>query len=303
MTSAALAQPDPPWPAPAKLNLILHVTGRRPDGYHLLQTVFQFLDLADTLEFRVRTDGAITLAGNQPEIPVETDLIYRAARLLQQRTGTAAGADIRLSKRIPVGGGLGGGSSDAATTLVALDHYWKTGLSKRELASLGLSLGADVPVFVAGHAAFAEGVGELLTPIDPPEKWYVVAHPGVGIPTSAVFNDPDLTRNTPPITIRDFLGGAGLNDCEAVVRKRYPEVAHLIDWLGERAPARLTGTGACVFAACPDAAGAGKILAELPARWQGLVARGVNRSPLLDRLALATGAADTRRRNEAVTDV
>ncbi|HLB31208.1 MAG TPA: 4-(cytidine 5'-diphospho)-2-C-methyl-D-erythritol kinase, partial [Gammaproteobacteria bacterium] len=274
----------------------------RADGYHLLQTVYQFLDFADALEFQVRADGAITLAGNSPEIPVESDLIYRAARLLQQRTGTESGADIRLHKRIPIGGGLGGGSSDAATTLVALDRYWKTGLDTRELASLGLSLGADVPVFVTGRAAFAEGVGELLTVIDPPEKWYVVAHPGIGISTAAVFNDPELTRNTPAITIRDFLGGSGLNDCEAVVRKRHPEVAQLIDWLGERAPSRLTGTGACVYAACPDKASAGKILAELPVRWQGFIAKGVNRSPLLDRLALAASEAGIRSRNEAVTD-
>lgn len=302
MTSASITQPDPPWPAPAKLNLILHVTGRRPDGYHLLQTVFQFLDFTDTLEFQVRTDGVITLTGNRPEIPAETDLIYRAARLLQQKTGTTAGMDIRLHKRIPIGGGLGGGSSDAATTLVALDQYWHTGMSIRELAALSLILGADVPVFVSGRAAFAEGVGELLTPFDPAEKWYVVAHPGISISTAAVFNDPDLTRNTPAITIRDFLGGVGLNDCEAVVRKRYPEVSQLIDWLGERVQARLTGTGACVYGACPDEASAGRILRDLPDCWQGFIAKGVNHSPLLERLALATGRAGTRSRDEAVTD-
>ena len=279
----------PPWPAPAKLNLFLHITGRRPDGYHLLQTVFQFLDHGDTLEFQMRDDNLITLAGNHVDIPAAEDLIYRAALLLQQWTGIRRGADIRLQKRLPIGGGLGGGSSDAATTLVALNHYWNAGLSIPELSKLGLTLGADVPVFILGRAAWAEGVGEQLTPIDPPELWYVVARPRISIPTAEIFAAGDLTRNTPAITIRDFLEGAGVNDCEPVVRRLYPEVAQLIDWLGKRAPSRLTGTGVCVFATCSEEAPARKIMAELPDQWPGFVARGVNRSPLVDRLKLETG--------------
>ena len=303
MVAAASPRASQSWPAPAKLNLFLHITGRRPDGYHLLQTVFQFLDHGDTLEFQMRDDDLITLSGNHMEIPAAEDLIYRAAKLLQQWTGIRRGADIRLQKRLPIGGGLGGGSSNAATTLAALNHYWNTGLSIPDLSKLGLTLGADVPVFVLGRAAWAEGVGEQLTPIDPPESWYLVARPGISIPTAEIFAAGDLTRNTPAITIRDFLGGAGVNDCEPVVRRLYPEVAQLIDWLGKRAPARLTGTGVCVFAACPDEATARRILAELPGQWPGFVARGVNRSPLVDRLKLETDLAEGgRTRAKAATE-
>ena len=279
------------WPAPAKLNLFLHITGRRADGYHNLQTVFQFLDYADELAFQPRSDSRVTLAGNDPAIPADRDLAVRAAHALQAETGTGLGVDIRLHKRLPIGGGVGGGSSNAATTLVALDWLWGLGLGTERLARLGLGLGADVPVFVYGRAAWAEGVGEVLTPVEPAEDWYVVANPGVHLSTAEVFNAPDLTRNSPAITIRDFLGGAGRNDCEALVRRTCPEVDRLISWMEAYAPARLTGTGSCVFCRFDDAQQANELVANLPQPWQGFVARGRNRSPLLDKLDRVTRAA------------
>jgi len=211
-----------PWPAPAKLNLFLHVVGRRPDGYHELQTVFQLIDLADELEFELRDDGRLRRLAGPAEVEPDRDLSLRAAQLLQASTGTPLGADIRVRKRIPLGGGLGGGSSDAATTLVALNALWGTGLSPTQLAALGLGLGADVPVFVHGHSAWAEGVGECLTPLELPERWFAVIRPRVAVATAEVFQAPELTRNSPRITIRGFLEAGGRNDCEPVVAARWP---------------------------------------------------------------------------------
>ena len=276
------------WPAPAKLNLFLHITGRRPDGYHLLQTVFQFLDYADDLDFQSRADGRIKLSGNYYQIEPDQDLIVRAARRLQEVTGSKRGADITVRKQLPVRGGLGGGSSDAATTLVALNHIWDMGLELEQLATIGLELGADVPVFVRGRAAWAEGVGEKLTPIELPEPWFLVANPGVTVSTAAIFNAPDLTRTTPAITIRDFLTGAAVhNDCETVVRKYHPEVANLLNWMEEKAPARMTGTGACGFSAYATREQAVATLTAIPDPWRGFVARGRNQSPLLNKLEQA----------------
>jgi len=284
--------PDPAaWPAPAKLNLMLRIVGRRPDGYHLLQTVFQFLDRGDWLWFELRDDGLIERASEVPGVPAAADLTVRAARLLQQAAGVRRGVTIRIAKRLPLGGGLGGGSSDAATTLVALNHLWRTGLTLVELAELGLTLGADVPVFVHGRAAWAEGVGERLAPVDLAEPWFVVLVPACPVATGAVFNDPDLTRNSPPITITDFAAGLGGNDCEAVVYRRYPEVAAATRWLEQFGQARLTGTGACVFAVFPDGASADRVLAQLPAGCTGFVARGCNRSPLHEHLAWRPAAS------------
>lgn len=276
---------DRPWPAPAKLNLFLHITGRRPDGYHLLQTVFQFLDYSDELRFTLRSDGVIRRLNELPGVPAEKDLVVRAAQLLQQESGSPLGADIHLSKQLPMGGGLGGGSSDAATVLVALNHLWNAGLGVEELASLGLRLGADVPVFVHGLATWAEGVGEQFTPVELPEPWFVVLIPPVSVSTAEIFAASELTRNSPPITIRAFLAGEGGNVCEPVVRNRYPAVAAALDWLGQYGAARMTGTGACVFAAFDQEARAREVFAMRPAGWQGFVARGCNRSPLLERLA------------------
>lgn len=270
---------------------MLRVIGRRPDGYHLLQTVFQFLDRADWLWFEPRADGRIDREGDVPGVAADADLTVRAARLLQQTTGVRQGATIRVVKRLPLGGGVGGGSSDAATALIALNHLWGVGLTEPQLAELGLSLGADVPVFVRGRAAWAEGVGERLTPVALDEPWFVVLTPACGVPTRAVFEAPDLTRNSVPITISDFMAGAGGNDCEPVVYRRYPAVAAAARWLSAFAPARLTGTGACVFAAFPDAASAEEVLARRPASWSGFVARGCNRSPLHRVLARRQAAS------------
>jgi 4-diphosphocytidyl-2-C-methyl-D-erythritol kinase len=275
------------WPAPAKINLFLHVIGRRADGYHLLQTAFQFLDLCDRLDFERRADGRVCRQTDLPGVTEDDDLTVRAARLLKAQAGVDAGVSISVTKNLPVGGGIGGGSSDAATTLVALNHLWGLNLPVAALTSLGLTLGADVPIFIHGRAAFAEGVGEVLTDVTPPEPWYLLLKPACPVPTATVFRDPDLTRNTAPITIRDFLGGAGRNDCEPVVRRRFPEVGAALDWLAARRPARLTGTGACLFAACDDERQARDLCAEVPAPWHGHAVRGLNRSPLLDRLERA----------------
>jgi 4-diphosphocytidyl-2-C-methyl-D-erythritol kinase len=279
-----LGQPEP-WPAPAKLNLCLHIVGRRADGYHLLQSAMQLIDLCDELRFYKRPAGVIERVGDNADIPAESDLIVRAARLLATRYELFEGVGIEIQKRIPVQGGLGGGSSDAATVLVALNQLWRLGLKLEQLAALGLELGADVPVFVRGHSAWAEGVGEQLTPCDFPETVYLVVKPQTGVSTAAVFQDPELTRNSPVTTIRAFLAGGGRNDCSPVVRKRSGEIAEALDWLSEFGEARLTGTGACVFVAMPDGATARRAAARVPARWTGYVVRGLNRSPLLDRLA------------------
>jgi len=278
-----------PWPAPAKLNLFLHILGRRADGYHELQSCFQFVDLCDEISLQVRPDGEIRRLTDIVDVAAESDLCVRAARALQRASGTRLGVDISVSKRIPIGGGLGGGSSDAATCLVALNHLWHLNRSTDELAALGLELGADVPVFVRGRVAWAEGVGERITPLyaslAPPELNYLILKPNVFVGTAGVFQDPDLTRNTAPITIHGFLATGGRNDCLDVVRRRYPEVARAFEWLSRFGPARLTGTGACVFLACETEVRGREILREVPAAWTAYLARGLNDSPLLERLA------------------
>ena len=271
-------------PAPAKLNLFLHITGRRADGYHELQTLFQFLDHGDELGFALREDGEIHLRTPIDGVPHDSNLIVRAARLLQQESGTALGADIWLDKRLPMGGGIGGGSSDAATTLVGLNHLWQTGLDEDRLAALGLRLGADVPVFVRGRAAFAEGVGEQLQAVELNEPWFLVAVPQVFVSTAEVFSAPELTRNTPPIKVRSLLEGGGHNDCQPVVEARYPEVRNALILLNKFVPARLTGTGACVFGSFPNRDDADKVARQLPATLPSFVAQGRNISMLHRRL-------------------
>ncbi|MCP1620297.1 4-diphosphocytidyl-2-C-methyl-D-erythritol kinase [Pseudomonas sp. SLBN-26] len=271
-------------PAPAKLNLMLHILGRRPDGYHELQTLFQFLDHGDELGFSLREDGEIHLRTEVPGVPHDSNLIVRAARSLQQASGTRLGADIWLDKRLPMGGGIGGGSSDAATTLLGLDHLWRTHLGEERLAELGLALGADVPVFVGGRAAFAEGVGERLQPVTLEEPWFLVAVPQVFVSTAEVFTDPELTRNSAPINLRSLLEGGSRNDCQPVVEKRYPEVRNALMWLNKFTSARLTGTGACVFGSFPNRDDADKVARQLPATLPSFVAKGSNISMLHRRL-------------------
>ncbi len=274
------------WPAPSKLNLFLHVTGRRADGYHDLQTVFRLIDLADSIGITVREDGTIERASGPEGVAPDADLAVRAARALQAATGTRLGATLRIRKRIPMGGGLGGGSSDAATVLLALNRLWGCGLGTERLAELGLALGSDVPVFVQGRSAWGAGRGEQLTPVGLPACWYVIVHPGVQVPTAEIFQSPELTRNTPLITIRAFFESGGRNDCEPVVRARYPEVGEALDWLARIAPARLTGTGSCVFAEFQSAADAERHAARVPDRWRSFVARGLNTSTLHERLGI-----------------
>jgi 4-diphosphocytidyl-2-C-methyl-D-erythritol kinase len=273
-----------PWPAPAKLNLCLHIVGRRADGYHLLQSAMQFIDLKDELRFFRRPAGVIERVAGPPEIPADTDLTVRAARLLAARASTKVGVGIVIAKHIPIQGGLGGGSSDAATVLVALNRLWGVGLDADELAQLGLQLGADVPFFVGGQAAWAEGIGEQLTPVDFPDEHYLVVKPQAAVSTAEIFQAPELTRNSPITTIRAFLAEDGRNDCTATVRGRYPEIAEALDWLDEFGDARLTGTGACVFLPVADQTAARTLAALLDARWRGYSVRGLNRSPLLRRL-------------------
>jgi len=272
-------------PAPAKLNLMLHILGRRADGYHELQTLFQFLDYGDELTFRPRADGQIRLHTDLPGVDHDSNLIVRAARLLQARSGCTQGADIELSKRLPMGGGIGGGSSDAATTLLGLDHLWQTRLGEDTLAEIGLALGADVPVFVRGRAAFAEGVGEHLQPVELSEPWYLVIAPQVSVSTAEIFSDPELTRNTPAITVRSLLAGGGHNDCQQVVERRYPEVRNALSLLNKFVPARMTGTGACVFGSFPNKGEADKVCRQLPADLPAFVAQGRNISMLHRKLA------------------
>ncbi|MDX3773839.1 4-(cytidine 5'-diphospho)-2-C-methyl-D-erythritol kinase [Chromatiaceae bacterium AAb-1] len=272
-------------PAVAKLNLFLHITGRRPDGYHNLQTLFQMLDFGDDLHYRLRSDNRINLSCNQPALVNEQNLVLRAARLLQQHTGCTRGCDIYLEKRLPMGGGLGGGSSDAATTLLALNKLWKLQLPHDELATLGLKLGADVPVFVQGYTAFAEGVGEKLQPVTLPEKYYLVVTPDCHVSTAEIFRHPDLPRNSPRLSIENLMSTQWRNDCQPLVEKLYPDVAITLQWLVEYAPSRMTGTGASVFAEFPDQASAQHALMHLPAACRGFVAKGVNCSPVLAALA------------------
>jgi 4-diphosphocytidyl-2-C-methyl-D-erythritol kinase len=263
--------------------------GRRPDGYHELQTCFQFVDLCDEITIGVRADGRIRRTVEIADIAEDADLTLRAARALQSAAACPLGADISVVKRIPLGGGLGGGSSDAATCLVALNHLWKLNLPTDELAALGLKLGADVPVFIRGRTAWAEGIGERLTPLYPPlapsEDNYLILKPNINVSTADVFQDAELTRNSAPITIHGFLASAGRNDCLSVVRRRYPEVARALDWLSRFGSARLTGTGACVFLACGTTELRQEIVRQLPSGLQAFLARGLNDSPLLERLA------------------
>ncbi|MCE9679035.1 4-(cytidine 5'-diphospho)-2-C-methyl-D-erythritol kinase [Shewanella sp. AS1] len=274
------------WPAPAKLNLFLHINGRRDDGYHELQTLFQFIDHGDNLDFIINDSGELKLHSQMSSTVTDSDnLILKAAKSLQQHTGTTLGAEIFLDKVLPMGGGIGGGSSDAATTLVALNQLWETGLSHAELSEIGLTLGADIPVFINGLAAFAEGVGEKLIAVDLPESWYLVLTPDAHVSTAAVFQHPDLPRNTPKLTLADLMNKDWHNDCQQLVCQLHPQVAKALAWLIEYAPSRMTGTGACVFGVFDTQAQAEAVFAKMPASMQGFVAKGTNKSPLMLRLA------------------
>lgn len=271
-------------PAPAKLNLMLHILGRREDGYHQLETIFQFLDYGDELSFALREDGEVRLQTEIADVPHDSNLIVKAARALKEQSGCTLGVDIWLKKILPMGGGIGGGSSDAATTLLGLNHLWQLGWDENRLAALGLKLGADVPVFVRGHAAFAEGVGEILTPVTPEEPWYVVLVPQVSVSTAEIFSDPLLTRDTPPIKVRPVPKGNSRNDCLPVVARRYPDVRNALNLLGKFTEAKLTGTGSCVFGAFPNKAEADKVSALLTETLTGFVAKGSNVSMLHRKL-------------------
>ncbi|MBW3513710.1 4-(cytidine 5'-diphospho)-2-C-methyl-D-erythritol kinase [Shewanella sp. NKUCC01_JLK] len=274
------------WPAPAKLNLFLHVNGRRADGYHELQTLFQFIDYCDMLDFKVTETAGLILHSNISNVVADSDnLILRAAKSLQQTTGFTGGAEIWLDKRLPMGGGLGGGSSDAATTLVALNTLWNTQLSTEELAKIGLKLGADIPVFIHGFAAFAEGVGERLQAVNPSEPWYLIIAPDAHVSTAEVFQDPLLPRDTPKLAIETLMNQPWANDCQKLVVSKYPQVAKALGWLLEYAPSRMTGTGACVFGEFTQKQQALAALAKLPSEMQGFVAQGMNLSPLITRLS------------------
>lgn len=271
------------WPAPAKLNLFLHVVGRRPDGYHLLQTVFRFIECADYLRFAPRVDGEIVLATPTPGVAEEADLTVRAARMLQAHTGCRQGASITLRKHLPMGGGLGGGSSDAATVLLALNHLWQTGLPRSELERIGLALGADVPVFVHGRNCFAEGVGERFIDLELPAATYLILQPAAHVPTAAIFGAATLRRDTPPLDPSQWRPGIGHNDLEPVACAAFPPVAAALDWLRGFAPeAMMTGSGACVFAAFADPAAAQAVFDQRPSGWCGWVARGLAQHPLAE---------------------
>lgn len=287
-------------PAPAKLNLFLHVTGRRPDGYHLLQSVFQLIDKSDTLDFDLRDDDLIVRVNDVPGVPAEQDLIVRALRALQaefqRRHGRLPpGISVRIDKRLPMGGGLGGGSSDAATALMAANHLWQAGLSDAELMAIGLPLGADIPFFLFGETAFAEGVGEALQAVPGPDCWYVVIEPGVSVPTAAIFTAPDLTRNTKPVRIADFLGhqaeskdsaGFGKNDLQDVAVRLFPPVAEAVEWLGGHGAARMTGSGACVFSAFSTEQEAEQVLKQVPAKWTAWKASSLTKHPMKSLLQI-----------------
>ena len=271
--------------SPAKLNLFLHITGRRPDGYHNLQTLFQLLDYGDTLTFTARTDGQLTLSPELPGVDFEQNLIIKAARALDPYKPSSVGADIQLEKRLPMGGGIGGGSSNAATTLVALNHLWSCNLTKTQLQQIGLALGADVPVFINAQTAWAEGVGEELQVIKTPPKWFLVIQPDCHVSTAEIFSNKDLTRDTSAIKVAAFLERGGKNDCEALVRKLYPQVDNALIWLQKfDRNARMTGTGACVFASFESAEEALNVQAKLPIDLPGFVAKGVTQSPLYELL-------------------
>jgi 4-diphosphocytidyl-2-C-methyl-D-erythritol kinase len=277
--------PGPDYPAPAKLNLFLHVVGRRGDGYHLLQSVFTLIDLCDRLRFRVRADGRIARVNDVPNIPMDEDLAVRAARLLKEASGVSQGVDIELEKRIPVGGGLGGGSSDAATVLLALNGLWNTGFEREALAEIGAGLGADVPFFIFGRSAWAEGIGDRLKAIDVPARWYAVLTPPVGVPTQAVYTAPELTRNTEPLKMEDFSAqptdSRFHNDLQSVVTARFPEVRDHLAWLRQHGEARMTGSGSCVFAGFASREAAQGVIDALPPPMKGFVAQGLQHHPLL----------------------
>ena len=272
------------WPAPAKLNLMLRITGQRNDGYHLLQTVFQFIDLCDWITFHAVDDGRVCLQKPIPGVPELNDLTIRAAQLLRADTGCEQGVCIEVEKNLPMGGGLGGGSSDAATTLVVLNELWGLRLSMHKLMELGLTLGADVPVFVYGYSSWAEGVGEELEKIDLPEQWFVLIKPDCHVDTKEVFLVKDLTRNSKSIRIADFIAGQHQNDCLGVVRERYQSVKDALVDLSEFSEARLTGTGACVFAQFDSEKAAASAYESLQGKWQAYLVRGINESPLFSKL-------------------
>lgn len=267
--------------APAKLNLMLHITGQRADGYHNLQTVFQILDYGDTLHFTPRDDSAVTISGDFPGVPTESNIIYKAAQALRPFAQNPSGVDIAVDKCLPMGGGLGGGSSNAATTLLALNQLWQCHCDNDTLANIGLALGADVPVFVRGRTAWGEGVGEQLSPLDLPEQWFIVLKPDVEVSTAEIFKHGQLTRNTSAITVAAFLKSGGHNDCENVVRMLYPAIDNALNWLAERTENRamLTGTGACIFAPCTNKEQATDIFMSRPKNLRGFIAKGVNFSP------------------------
>ncbi|WP_233702084.1 4-(cytidine 5'-diphospho)-2-C-methyl-D-erythritol kinase [Iodobacter ciconiae] len=268
------------FPAPAKLNLFLHIVGRRSDGYHLLQSVFQLIDLADTVSLRVSEGGEIQHLNPLPGVPAESDLTVRAARLLQKATGCSKGVDIRVEKRLPIGGGVGGGSSDAATVMLALNRLWQLNLTRSKLMELGLSLGADVPFFIFGESAFVEGIGEIMTSVATPDAAFVILHPPVHVPTPQIFSDPDLTRNTVPIRVRHFDSAVTRNDLEYVACKNHPEIRENIMWLSQYADARMTGSGSCVFASFSSPNEANRVIYDLPKNMTGYVARSLSKHPL-----------------------
>ncbi|PQJ44256.1 4-(cytidine 5'-diphospho)-2-C-methyl-D-erythritol kinase [Vibrio campbellii] len=273
------------WPSPAKLNLFLYINGRTENGYHELQTLFQFVDHGDELTIQANDSGEITISPEIEGVPLKDNLIWKAATALQRFANCSYGAHIDLHKILPMGGGIGGGSSNAATALVALNYLWQTNLSDDELAEIGLALGADVPVFVRGFSAFAEGIGEKLSPAHPDEKWYLVVRPNVSIATADIFGHPDLTRNTPKRDLETLLNTPSVNDCEKIVRMLYPEVDKQLSWLLQYAPSRLTGTGSCVFAEFSSKSEAETILAQLSDKVSAFVAQGRNISPLKETLA------------------
>jgi len=268
------------FPAPAKLNLFLHIVGRREDGYHLLQSVFQLVDVADTVWLKVNKTGAIIRHNALPDVPAETDLIWRAAKLLQAHTGCALGVELDLDKRLPMGGGMGGGSSDAATVLLALNRLWDLNLGRQELMELGLKLGADVPFFIFGENAFVEGIGEAMTPVATPDQWFVVLHPPVHVPTPAIFRDPDLTRNTPALKVRDLAAAKTHNDLEPVAIRQHPLVGECLAWLKQFAEARMTGSGSCVFSQFASQDEAKCVTSRLPDSMKGFLTRSLNQHPL-----------------------
>ena len=280
------------WPSPAKLNLFLHILGRYENGYHQLQTLFQLLDSGDALAFDITASTEISLSPSIPGVNDEDNLIIKAAKLLQQICHVQKGAAIQLQKTLPMGGGIGGGSSNAATTLVALNALWECGLSAAQLAEVGLQLGADVPIFIHGQTGFADGVGEQITPVDLADNWYLVVNPGIHVGTADIFREAALPRNTPAMAWSNYTFEATRNDCQAIVCEKHPEVAKLLQWLVHYAPSRMTGTGACVFAIFSDENSARHVLGKLPAEWSGFVAKGVNTSPLQQKLKYVNEASD-----------